>query len=889
MMPKRRIALAILLLAALALLTASCGDDSPSPSETVAPAESATDPESPTPPRSLPLRKIFFTVHVPDNTPPGEQVYLLLKPFLDWWWTEDTHIPLTDAGDGIWKGEASVSEGALIQYVFDRWDEQEWGEIFKETREGAGRGVPIESRLLLVTPDLEMVEDTVENWNDLRVDAPVGKLTGRVVDAETGEPVMDADVVAGGMHSATFHDGSFEFDAIAAGSQRITVWRVSGDYHPESVTVDVEAGSETDVPVALRPAKPVAVTFDVLLPEDTPPEAEIKLIGDVWQLGARQSRHPNFPYMPDGVSVPILERTAPGRASVTLELHEGTSISYFYTIASVFAGRERPLEGEWVFRSHVVGSEVETLGDQVASWRDPQHSRLTVRVLVPPNTPHEVKPLSGGFWMTRVGEREWITYRESWPGNTETFDVNLAGNTTEGAVMTGRNLVFGEDDADHRVVVDRWATLWESSVPDPGEAVTVPFRVSIPASTLEGAAVQVVFDTGAEFELAPQRTNRWMYTADVTLPGTGSYGYHVQRGTDEARGPDRSLDLDYAGQIVDDWVVAWSDEEQAPGNPDFIAGFYTNDYFSENFLELSPTTFDRVGSHNGSLVPLSSVWSYGQTQPVPFVEPRPVVSACVCLPLLNLAVQAGYARDAGLDVFIAPQFNMEMTPGGPDGLFREHDDAWWAEWLKAAERLWMWNAVAAASVDAELLMLPGYVFHVFAPPDAHESEDSFKAFDQALIDLMARVREVYAGKVLVSGGVLELEFPGLADLVGVTTFDTGRPDLPAGTTAEEWREAYDALFAERVDPIWERWGKPVFFYTINTQAISDNPLVTPEEAQATELEGIFQAMTSRPWIAGSMSWAYHMTDARVGDEDGVRNRLAEAVLAKYYGAYTGDR
>lgn len=105
----------------------------------------------------------------------------------------------------------------------------------------------------------------------------------------------------------------------------------------------------------------------------------------------------------------------------------------------------------------------------------------------------------------------------------------------------------------------------------------------------------------------------------------------------------------------------------------------------------------------------------------------------------------------------------------------------------------------------------------------------------------------------------------------------------------KWALDYDALFVERVDPIWERWGKPVFFYTINTQAISNDPLVTPEEAQATELEGIFQALASRPWIAGSMSWAYHMTDAPLGGADGVRNRLAEAVLAKYYGAYTGNR
>jgi len=438
------------------------------------------------------------------------------------------------------------------------------------------------------------------------------------------------------------------------------------------------------------------------------------------------------------------------------------------------------------------------------------------------------------------------------------------------------------------VTVDRWVGLRESTVPAHGEEVTVPFHVSVPASTPEGAAVRVVFDDGAAFELAPQQTNRWMYAADLPMPGIGQYGYRVEREDDSAHGPNRVLDLRFTGHVVNDWVVSWSDEPQEPLAPDFIAGFYTNDFFSENFLDLSPSTYNDVSRHNGSLVPLSTVWSYGQIMPAPFVEPRPVVSACVCLPLPNVAVQAEHVRDAGLDVFIAPQFNMEMTAGGDD-LCCEHDDVWWGAWLKAAERLWLWNAHAAASIDAELLMLPGYVFHVFPGSGGFESIESFEAFDRALVEFMSSVRGVYNGKVLVSGGVLDMDLPGFADLVGVTTFDTGRPNLSAASTAAQWRDAYDILFNERVDPIWERWGKPVFFYTINTQAVSDDPSVSPEEAQATELEGIFQAMVKRPWIAGSMSWAYHMVDAPLVDEDGVRGRMAEAVLAKYYGAYTGKQ
>ena len=124
--------------------------------------------------------------------------------------------------------------------------------------------------------------------------------------------------------------------------------------------------------------------------------------------------------------------------------------------------------------------------------------------------------------------------------------------------------------------------------------------------------------------------------------------------------------------------------------------------------------------------------------------------------------------------------------------------------------------------------------------------------------------------------------------MGVTTYDTGHPDLPYDATVDDWHAAYDALFTERVDPIYQRWGQPVFFYTIHLPPHPDDPDSTGEDLQARRLEGLFQALDSRPWIAGTLSWAYSMIDAPLNSGDGLRARLAEAVLAKYYGSYTGS-
>ena len=75
---------------------------------------------------------------------------------------------------------------------------------------------------------------------------------------------------------------------------------------------------------------------------------------------------------------------------------------------------------------------------------------------------------------------------------------------------------------------------------------------------------------------------------------------------------------------------------------------------------------------------------------------------------------------------------------------------------------------------------------------------------------MGRVREIYDGKLVISGGVLESDIPGSGDLVGMTTYDTGRPDLPTTATVAEWQAVYEELFQAKLDPAWEKWGKPVY-------------------------------------------------------------------------------
>ncbi len=95
----------------------------------------------------------------------------------------------------------------------------------------------------------------------------------------------------------------------------------------------------------------------------------------------------------------------------------------------------------------------------------------------------------------------------------------------------------------------------------------------------------------------------------------------------------------------------------------------------------------------------------------------------------------------------------------------------------------------------------------------------------------------------MNDSIFVYRFPGLTDLIGVTTDDTWHSDLL--------------------------------------------PDATGENLQARRLEGVFQVLESKPWVTGTLPWAYPMIDAPGKNGDFIRARFAEAVLARHYGMYTG--
>ncbi len=807
-------------------------------------------------------------------------------------------IELSPDGDHVYSGWADLPVGGLVRYSYDRWDEVECCEAALITRESLFTGAPVGYRSLIAHTAPEsagggaiLVRDVVPQWNDLETGFNETDVTGRIVDSATFEPLMDIDVTVAGVHVATDFDGRFTVPGVAPGPHRLVATSVTGSYGAVQQEIVVgESGLEILNEIRMARTATVPVEFTVRLPEGTPSDAGVFVAGNLRQLGGRPGR-PNSPAQPSGISMPIMERDG-DTATLTLDLPVGEYVEYFYTLGSDVAAETA--NHDRMFRSFIVGESAMARNDEVTWWGNEGWPLITLRVDVPPNTPDGVPVylrVGPTYRMNQVSPTQWVTVVGSHPPSSEHgFSISLADDIfgqdgSPGLDEQGnRSFTVPEESQEFSVRVEKWASLPDATLRDENGGLTVKFRLSVPPETPEGATIVLTGDrpaVGANGTvMQPVPGNPWLYEADISFGHDGSLRYRYTLAESGISTAERMVSTDFHGQEVNDHVASWNGASTARDG--WISGLFMPDFWSESFLPSSVPGFRAGVEFGGEWVAISSVWSFGEILPEPFVESRPTRIWSVLTPIDDIRAQATVAREAGLKIFLAPQQNPEVLPNWQDQTVSAGTREWWALWLEQAEAQWMWNALVAEEIGAEMLMLPGYVFHVFPPPGFFEDPEYTEEFDLAVQGLIGRVREVYSGKIMISGSQTEYDFPGLADYVGVTTYDIGVPDLPATATFDELSAHYAAGFERRVDPLWQRWGKDVMLYTIHADSKAQPGDPFGQLFQAAAYEAIFHQIAARPFMAGSFSWAFDYVGVWQFDTSGVRDRAAGAVMAKWY-------
>ncbi|MDH5507055.1 MAG: carboxypeptidase-like regulatory domain-containing protein, partial [Anaerolineae bacterium] len=277
---------------------------------------------------TLPQSEITFKLSIPQNTPGGALIQINL---LD----EVTGLPYNKQSMTMQVLDAHhyqvtlrAAVGSVIKYRYTRVFD---GLPILEHTPG---GQPVRYRMYYVDGPGE-VSDIVSRWSDTLPEGGQGRLVGKALDAESGQPVPNLMVTAGGVQVFTAANGEFRIEGLPPGTHQVTGYAVDGSYRPFKQGALVAENAATPVNIQANPAPLVVVRFNVSVPEETVPTVPVRLAGNLVQLGN------TFSDWGGGTStlagrMPVMEALGGGKYEIQMILTAGTYLRYKYTMGDGF-------------------------------------------------------------------------------------------------------------------------------------------------------------------------------------------------------------------------------------------------------------------------------------------------------------------------------------------------------------------------------------------------------------------------------------------------------------------------------------------------------------------------------------------------------------------------
>ena len=232
------------------------------------------------------------------------------------------------------------------------------------------------------------VEDVVASWSDSLFAGPVGRLSGKLLDASDNTPIPNILVDVDGRQVLSDSNGVFNFENIPVGTHNLVAYALDGMYQVFQQGAKVDAGLNTPVAISLVPAALVNVIFTVTAPANTVQNAPVRMAGNLYELGN------TFGDLDGGLStvatrMPVLTPTPEGRYSLSLMLPAGADIRYKYTMGDGFWNAEHAPDGSFVVRQFVVpnSSDPVQVQDVISTWSAGSSAPILFEVNVPANTP----------------------------------------------------------------------------------------------------------------------------------------------------------------------------------------------------------------------------------------------------------------------------------------------------------------------------------------------------------------------------------------------------------------------------------------------------------------------------------------------------------------------
>ena len=221
--------------------------------------------------------------------------------------------------------------------------------------EDTALNTPIRYRLYYAAGQGE-VQDMIGSWSDKNSTRPLGGIQGRVLNTDTGAPIPNILVTAGGVQAISDSAGDFNLQGLPVGVHNLVADALDGAYQTFQQGAAVAANLNTVVEIHMKAAPLVKITFNVTAPADTVQGAPIRIAGNLLELGD------TFADLRGGVStaadrMPIMSLQPNGHYSVTISLPVGAYVQYKYTLGDGFWNAEHKSSGEFVLREFIVPAQ----------------------------------------------------------------------------------------------------------------------------------------------------------------------------------------------------------------------------------------------------------------------------------------------------------------------------------------------------------------------------------------------------------------------------------------------------------------------------------------------------------------------------------------------------
>src|SRR5215207_3592844 len=378
------------------------------------PTRAPADPNIPAGPTAtaLPHAEVTFTVRLPEPLPGNEVLAVSILDEVTGLALNAVDYQMTAVDAIIYTAKLAIPDQALLKYRYVR---RGGSRINEDTNADAN----IRYRILHVVGPTQVV-DTLNSWADKPVGTISGNIFGTVVNADTGVPLPDILVTAGGVQTLTDSAGRFQLTGLRGGTHNFVAYALDGAFQTFQQGATVAENQSTPVDVRIKPSQMVNVIFTVSVPAGTQSGVPLRLAGNLFQLGN------TFSDLRGGLStvadrMPVLTPLPDGRYSVSLFLPAGADVEYKYTLGDGFWNSEFTSDGRYLTRHIIVPQQNISLEDTVQSWQAGPNAPILFEVTVPQDTP------SGDIIYIQFNPYGWTPPIPMWNTGTNRWAYKLFG------------------------------------------------------------------------------------------------------------------------------------------------------------------------------------------------------------------------------------------------------------------------------------------------------------------------------------------------------------------------------------------------------------------------------------------------------------------------------